>query len=1154
MRKLRRLITFLLVAVVCVTNLPILAQAEEVQKVTITWNANGGTFSDGSSEKTSNPFANMVFSPYGENPVYVDETKVFGGWTTEQNGNQFYSMNDVATDGLTYYAYWMDAVSVTFDANGGSFVGNFSMTALVPKGYNKSGMSSYSAWTNFDALSSESNYVAPENTMFRGWALHADGSDIIENMLQYHFDENTTLYAVWAPKVTLTIDLGTTAHAMNTTTATSANYGITFYTPLTAGNSMLYQPNGTVSEDGRYVSFTVPSGYTFSLNSLSASAGFVTEDQNQAFLGWSEDAAGKMLYTESNSSNIQMNKDITLYAIWGLGVTVTLDANGGYFDGNATQKQIMVADNATLNYSIMLGYAPNYSDATKSFYGWSTTPDESGLVISSLQYEYKLGTEPVTLYAIYQEYNSDFYSVTYDANGKGYFLGSGTKKDTCQYSYSKNYSFPTTIENDANGYSIMNGSLGFVSNDGSALIGWSLDKNATTCDGETVVLDKDVTLYPILAKGYHLTLNPGDGAWKKNTNMYQMSASYLVDTIVPEGFRLASLNGFFGAGLYNTNMAEVFTVPTGTMFAGWTTVKNDPSTLITNETLETDTTLYAYYVKTAVITLDANGGYFNNSESSTQLTYTCEEGKPYTVGPNAAINGNKVFAGWSKTKDGSEMVGSTYGFGGNTFTVASATTETYYAIYKDAYTITFYPNGGTFADNSNRLTYEVKVGAGDTISNPPTVTKSGKYLVGWTDVKPGEKVTSDSIVLSLYGYQTDEYFYSYVPKKNLKLYAVWADTVDITLEAGEYGCFWQYDVATGMINEVQSMIVTVPKGQNFYISTMPTQKAGYENYFFEGYAKEPNGEVVIKNNDIYVFDEPGTYYAIFRDPATVTPEPEVTPTTPSENNASGNTTAPTENVTPSNENVAPSAEVAFREEQTTTVISQQEKAVVPNTEKQAEVKSAKMVNSLRAQMEDTVFTPEEVESPSGSSVLIDSIEAVRDENALNSLQQVVTSVMKSTMETETTVQEVKLVELNARGSGQVRFLVGKEYAGFYTVVGHYHDGVWTTQQCLVDRNGYITPNFVSFSPIAIMVTTSKEELTALETAAEPTLLDDSHVVITTGPAAVTAANTATTAATAEGKTSPKTGEGIDARLVITILAIMFLALELGLDRKSRKEN
>ncbi len=253
---------------------------------------------------------------------------------------------------------------------------------------------------------------------------------------------------------------------------------------------------------------------------------------------------------------------------------------------------------------------------------------------------------------------------------------------------------------------------------------------------------------------------------------------------------------------------------------------------------------------------------------------------------------------------------------------------------------------------------------------------------------------------------------------------------------------------------------------------------------FAGFAKTPDGEVEIEydsDSQTYLIDEPGTYYAVYK---------------------------PVEQVTPSAEN-AFSNDVTPNE-----VITEAEKDLKPTTTQQAEVKAQKLMNSLRARLEGTVVTSDQVEAAPGSTVMIDSIEEVKNEAAINSLQQVVTSVMKSAMAADTTIREVKLVELNARGSGSVKFLVGKEYAGTVAVVGHYHDGIWTTQQCKVDRNGYITPNFVSFSPIAIMLTTATEEFTNLETTSEPTAVD----VASAAPAPSDVNGQGTNAK------SPKTGE------------------------------
>lgn len=62
--------------------------------------------------------------------------------------------------------------------------------------------------------------------------------------------------------------------------------------------------------------------------------------------------------------------------------------------------------------------------------------------------------------------------------------------------------------------------------------------------------------------------------------------------------------------------------------------------------------------------------------------------------------------------------------------------------------------------------------------------------------------------------------------------------------------------------------------------------------------------------------------------------------------------------------------------------------------------------------------------------------------------------------------------------------VGKDYAGKIALVGHFHDGAWTVQQCLVDADGNIAPEFNSFSPVFVELTTADKPVT-LSVAAEP---------------------------------------------------------------------
>jgi 2',3'-cyclic-nucleotide 2'-phosphodiesterase/3'-nucleotidase len=181
---------------------------------------------------------------------------------------------------------------------------------------------------------------------------------------------------------------------------------------------------------------------------------------------------------------------------------------------------------------------------------------------------------------------------------------------------------------------------------------------------------------------------------------------------------------------------------------------------------------------------------------------------------------------------------------------------------------------------------------------------------------------------------------------------------------------------------------------------------------------------------------------------------------------------------------------------TTDAEIQQEAQVAVNTMSDAAVKelaASKTVPATKSDMmkkaialekiaeaENGTIGSKNVTVPSGSKVVINGITAVKDSAAITALKDSLISLITKATGDKTTVQKIALFDISATGSGKVNINVGKDYAGLYAVVGHFHNNAWTTQQCKVDANGNIEPAFASFSPIFVAVTTSQAELKSVE--------------------------------------------------------------------------
>ncbi|MBP7059690.1 MAG: 5'-nucleotidase C-terminal domain-containing protein [Lachnospiraceae bacterium] len=137
-----------------------------------------------------------------------------------------------------------------------------------------------------------------------------------------------------------------------------------------------------------------------------------------------------------------------------------------------------------------------------------------------------------------------------------------------------------------------------------------------------------------------------------------------------------------------------------------------------------------------------------------------------------------------------------------------------------------------------------------------------------------------------------------------------------------------------------------------------------------------------------------------------------------------------------------------------------------------------------AEAENGTIDPKTITTPKESKVKIQSIGAVKDSAALTALKNSLISLITKATGDKATVQKISLFDLIATGTGRVSVNVGKDYAGLYAVVGHFHNNAWTTQQCKVDENGNIEPAFASFSPVFVAVTTSQTELKSVANTEE----------------------------------------------------------------------
>ena len=187
-------------------------------------------------------------------------------------------------------------------------------------------------------------------------------------------------------------------------------------------------------------------------------------------------------------------------------------------------------------------------------------------------------------------------------------------------------------------------------------------------------------------------------------------------------------------------------------------------------TSKSDGTIYT-------VTLDANGGYFNEEDGTHNKTVqmTVEKNLPITYYDTPVIDDDtKIFGGWydNKACTGTAVQENNWYADANT---------TYYAKWIDAYVVTFDGNGGTFDGNGGTFDGMSKL----TTKVPKNRAISGEYesfdlngfghasktLSGWSLDKAGTQPVEECDI------------YRTVITKNTTYYAQWMDAVTVTYDA-----------------------------------------------------------------------------------------------------------------------------------------------------------------------------------------------------------------------------------------------------------------------------------------------------------------------------------------------------------------------------------
>ena len=217
---------------------------------------------------------------------------------------------------------------------------------------------------------------------------------------------------------------------------------------------------------------------------------------------------------------------------------------------------------------------------------------------------------------------------------------------------------------------------------------------------------------------YTLTINPNGGEYNGNpgiTSIKQLiGTSYTVNTPSRDGYILSGWD-FSGSGTWNPNNQKyTFGTGDGNLTAKWV-----------EKTIDTDPENPNNINKKYTLTIDPNGGKYNNKTTPTTITKK--------IGDSESIKNPKrtdyIFLGWKVVS-------------GDSNCFSQGTSSSMYKFYSDATlqaqwikkgqsnsgTVIIDPNGGNYDGSTNKVTISGNAGSTTTIKTP---VKDGYIFKGW---------------------------------------------------------------------------------------------------------------------------------------------------------------------------------------------------------------------------------------------------------------------------------------------------------------------------------------------------------------------------------------------------------------------------------------
>ena len=298
-------------------------------KVTVTWNLNGGNINGDTSNKTESVSYNSTVSFTKYTPVKTGYT--FNGWATSTAATSGSTTGNSAaiTADTTFYAIYKSSIN-TYTV---TWANTNASIAIWKDNTTQNKTSSVTHGTRYNQLTAPAEFANP---------IKNSGDTIRYTAAWYTLPANGVLLSTSTTQVTKDI----TVYAVLTITG----YKVT----LNPDNGTLTVSGHAYTSSNPYITYTKGS---FNLENYRPTR------TDYSFKGWSNSPGGAYV-----GGSVTINSSIIYYALWQQLFTVTWNLQGGNINGDTTNKTESVESGTTVSFT---KYTPVKTGYT--FNGWATS-------------------------------------------------------------------------------------------------------------------------------------------------------------------------------------------------------------------------------------------------------------------------------------------------------------------------------------------------------------------------------------------------------------------------------------------------------------------------------------------------------------------------------------------------------------------------------------------------------------------------------------------------------------------------------------------------------------------------------------------------------------------------------------------------------------